>query len=192
MAINGWSRVRILLTILSLSKMTKPGRKRKTGARYPSGDLVRHRDSPRSVAASMPHRRTVPADDRHDHRAESELGRMAMRGQITATQFDAGRRFQAITVAYHAVIGAPARLGATSGKAYQCRAEAICEPCECRRRQDQCEAAVRRLNDVLALHAVMQVAFHDQPCPRGWEDTLRVGLNALARHLGLTAHGKRA
>ncbi len=165
--------------------MTRPGRKRKSGARHPSGDLVRHRTTPREVAAAMPHRRTVPAEDRHDHRAESELGRMAMRGQVTATQFDAGRRFQAITAAYHAVIGAPAWLGATTGKAYQCRAEAICDPCECKRRQDQCEAAVRQLQRHLALHAVMQVAVHDQSCPRGWSDSLRLGLDVLARHFGM-------
>ncbi len=116
--------------------MTRAGRKRKQGPRYPSGDLVRHRTTPREVAAAMPHRSTVPAEDRHDHRAESELGRMCLRGWITDSQFDAGRRFQAVTEAYRSVICAPGRMGNGSGAAYQCRAESICDPCECKRRQE--------------------------------------------------------
>ena len=57
----------------------RPGRKRKSGARYPSGDL--RPPSAAEVAASMPHRRQL-GEKAADQLAENELGRMVLRGEL--------------------------------------------------------------------------------------------------------------
>lgn len=97
------------------------GRKRKSGDRYPSGDLIvkdRAADD-RVRAMRQPHRRALRDPDetvqtlmRSSEKAESALGRTFLRGHITAGQYLAGCRFAHDVGAYRAVIESPA---STSG-----------------------------------------------------------------------------
>jgi len=56
------------------------GRPRKAGRRKRSGDLVVRPDKPAAIAATMPHRRAL-GEKAVDQLAESELGRLALRGE---------------------------------------------------------------------------------------------------------------
>ena len=59
------------------------GRPRKGGRRKRSGDLVVRPDKPAAIAATMPHRRAL-GEKAVDQLAESELGRLALRGEAGA------------------------------------------------------------------------------------------------------------
>jgi len=59
------------------------GRPRKAGRRKRSGDLVVRPDKPAAIAATMPHRRAL-GEKAVDQLAESELGRLALRGEAGA------------------------------------------------------------------------------------------------------------
>ena len=56
-------------------------RARKAGRRKRSGDLVVRPDKPAAIAATMPHRRAL-GEKAVDQLAESELGRLALRGEL--------------------------------------------------------------------------------------------------------------
>ena len=56
------------------------GRPRKAGRRKRSSDLVVRPDKPAAIAATMPHRRAL-GEKAVDQLAESELGRLALRGE---------------------------------------------------------------------------------------------------------------
>ena len=56
------------------------GRPRKAGRRKRSGDLAVRPDKPAAIAATMPHRRAL-GEKAVDQLAESELGRLALRGE---------------------------------------------------------------------------------------------------------------
>ena len=59
------------------------GRPRKAGRRKRSGDLAVRPDKPAAIAATMPHRRAL-GEKAVDQLAESELGRLALRGEAGA------------------------------------------------------------------------------------------------------------
>src|SRR5262249_61639368 len=68
----------------------RAGRRRKTGRRKPSGDLVSApRPTPAAIAATMPHRRAL-GEKAVDQLAESELGRLALRGELEPVLATAG------------------------------------------------------------------------------------------------------
>src|SRR6478736_7288028 len=84
------------------------GRKRKTGKRYPGGKIITERDiDTRPIAASMPHRQSVPEPIRHDARAESPFGRLLLNGHITPKQYQAGLMYRDIVNRYRALIDCP-------------------------------------------------------------------------------------
>jgi hypothetical protein len=177
--------------------MARTGRKRKSGARYPNGQLRReHQDSPRVVAAGMPHRRGL-GEHGADQKAESELGRMALFGRISGHQYLAGVKFANLVGAYLATIQPPRAL-AGNGRGYDCDS---CPPpppgeepgdCECFRRRtrymDAHDALMKAGRD--ALIAVKMVAVHDERCPWKLMTQLNWGLAALVQHFGLTKSGK--
>jgi hypothetical protein len=72
-------------------KIDRRGRKRKSGARYPSGGLVREKQADKiTIALRMPHRSGVPRHLAHDPKAESVMGRYSLNGLITPLEYDAG------------------------------------------------------------------------------------------------------
>lgn len=145
--------------------MSRAGRKRKGGKRYPSGGLVpvvKAEDVLRMRTSRQPHRRTLKSDDRLDERAESPLGRLLIKGVIDAECYDAGERYVAIVGQYRAVINTP-RATAGSGRGMTCAVDSVeteemvdrfkavrvkprscfenAEDCACLRRQERYDAA---------------------------------------------------
>ena len=75
------------------SKRRRRGRPRKSGQRYPSGNLRPTNEpaiSPAAVAATQPHRKGL-GDLAADQLAESQIGRLALRGAITRLQHPPGK-----------------------------------------------------------------------------------------------------
>lgn len=92
--------------------MARRGRKRSWGARERNGQ---HQRAPKEklleerlrLARSQPHRRELRSNDRDDERAESVLGRLNLRGSVTAGELRAGEAFAAIVGRYRSVIEGP-------------------------------------------------------------------------------------
>src|SRR5690242_810276 len=100
------SRVKIFNGHKELTVMV--GRKRKAGRRYKSGQRVQEKGiTPAQVAATMPHRAGLPADRRHDQKAESPLGALNLIGALSVVQYDAGLKYRDIVRRYRAVIDSP-------------------------------------------------------------------------------------
>lgn len=174
--------------------VARRGRHRKPGHRHPGGRLIRegeHRLSPRVIAAGMPHRRGVRAEDRLDQRAESELGRMCLHGQIGEAQYLAGQAWAQVVGAYRGVIAGPRPL-AGMGRGLNCKGEAFCDPCRCRAATETYGRAFESLQVAghQATKATNHVAVWDRACPQAWLTPLGWGLAALAQHFGLTNRKK--
>lgn len=91
------------------------GRKRKTGKREGNGRIQRERGiDQNAVAALLPHRtaavywldlhKAIPADKRHDAKAECPLGRYNLVGAISDVQYDAGCMFRREVMAFRRVL----------------------------------------------------------------------------------------
>jgi hypothetical protein len=167
------------------------GRPRKTGPRHANGHLKAPRDSPRTIAAAMPHRRGL-GDHAVDPHAETELGRMLLRHEITATQASAGETYAHLWAGYVATLDAPQSLRSGDGHELHCRgcvsdherANCLCAM----RKRIYLEAAGVLLNTTGSgvTELVSKVVIHDRYCPVGGLDALNVGLSVLAAHFGLT------
>jgi hypothetical protein len=173
----------------------KRGRKRKsTRKRHPGGQLVRVRgESPTQVAAGMPHRRDLGAKAA-DQRAECELGRMALKGLIITVQYLAGQQFARDYGQYLTTIAPPSQLGG-SGHAFDCGGCLDYHTfCVCESRKATYMASVGALAKAgpRALEMVVWVVLRDRGMV-GPDDIadLILGLDALAKHYGLTNQGKR-
>jgi len=92
--------------------MARRGRKRKSCARERNGQAKR---TPKKaqieervrLARSQPHRRELKSNDRISELAESSLGRLSLRGMVSAGERAAGEAFAAIAGSYRAVIEGP-------------------------------------------------------------------------------------
>ena len=102
--------------------MSRPGRKRKSGPRYPSGDLKRPtverlnamaselRRKEQSVVLNQPHRRGS------DHKwAESALGRLCLRRKLREQLFDAGQHYASVVSCWRGAKGIPRAIGSHEG-----------------------------------------------------------------------------
>ena len=180
------------------SKRRRKGRPRKTGPRYKNGNLrpSSHEPavSPAAIAASQPHRQGL-GDSAADQKAESELGRLALRGRISAIQYLAGQRYAAQWRAYLATLDGPRSPQRGQGRG------SGCNPADCRERGANCACDLaRRLwtRSTFALQAadreavvtIARVCCWDTPCPPWALPVLRCGLDALAESLGLTTRNK--
>lgn len=175
----------------------RKGRPRKAGSRYRSGNLrpTSHEPaiSPASIAATQPHRAGL-GDHAADQKAECELGRLALRGQISAIQYLAGQRYAAQWRAYLTTLDGPRSPQRGHGRGN------ICRGCPTASEQDKCACDLaRRLwtRSTFALQAahpqalimVARVACWDMPSSWGLP-VLICGLDALAVELGLTTRSK--
>ena len=91
---------------------------RKNGPRHKNGHLKRMpiEDSPRTIAARMPHRKGIgPDPDVLDHRYESELGRMVLREEIEPEQATAGEIYERLWRGYVATLQGPPWPGRGAG-----------------------------------------------------------------------------
>jgi hypothetical protein len=172
----------------------RAGRKRKSGRRYASGDLRLAVVSARQVAAGMPHRGGSqdplkrPAEGEISHLAENNLGRLFLAHHITADQLIAGQEYARRWAAYQVTLEGPTRLKNSSGKGGCC--ENGCVPgddCWCERRVKE----FNELSDLLIRQghwvelAVQRLVLFDGE-PESDLIPLIIGLNIIARHLGLT------
>jgi hypothetical protein len=83
------------------------GRPRKIGKRERNGRIARTYENPKAQVAAQPHRQSVPKQFREWPEAESEFGRLLLRGGVTRSQYDAGIRFAELSVALCAVYDVP-------------------------------------------------------------------------------------
>ena len=180
-----------------MASKRRKGRPRKPGHRYRNGNLrpSSHEPavSPAAVAATQPHRAGL-GDCAADQKAESELGRLALRGQISALQYLAGQRYAAQWRAYLSTLDGPRRLGGNGGHGrvsccLGCPTADDREKCAC----DLAKRSWRRSTFALAaagpeaVQMIARVACWDVPCPPWALGVLRSGLDALAESLGLTS-----
>jgi len=171
------------------SKRRRKGKPRKPGARYPSGRL-KHEPvaSPAAIAAGQPHRKGL-GDLALDQLAESELGRMVLRGQVSAIQNLAGQQYAAQWRGYVGTLDGPRWPWRGQGRGRNCPGCPNDTPpgkcaCELARR-----SWVRSWNVLVALGRqaiVTSVVIHDRPCPIGEVPSLCTALDRLAWELGLT------
>ena len=175
--------------------MKRRGRKRKLGKRNARGLLIHERESPAARAREMPHRRGLEHPE--DQLAESELGRMQLRGDLEASQVLSGQEYARAWRGYISMLGGPKRLinGRWSGfDCGGCLGLTKTEMCECHKRERKWLDAQHALRAAgwRALIAVQQVALHDQQCPDERRSALELGLDALARYFGLTKTANRS
>src|SRR5258706_229152 len=118
------------------------GKKRKASAsRYSSGRLIPERGEDRlTLALRMPHRGPIAQPLVLDQKAECELGRRCLCGDITETQYQAGRLFAGIVARYRAVLEGPKAI-LRGGRGFDCRGDLACEDCECLRRRQAFQEA---------------------------------------------------
>lgn len=168
-------------------KVVYLGRKRKSGRRNRSGDLVREKVDYRLLAALQPHRRDLPETARLSEKAGTVLGNLNLTGCISDQQHEAGRLYAADCGAYFATIGVPTGI-AGGGRGYDCRGERVCDDCECLRRKARYNAAFEAVMAAgqRAAKSVAHVAVHGKPV-LGELIYLSRGLSALVRHYGLTS-----
>ena len=74
---------------MAIEMLVPARRPRKAGRRKRSGDLVVRPDKPAAIAATMPHPRAL-GKKAVDQFAESELGRLALRGELEPVLATAG------------------------------------------------------------------------------------------------------
>ncbi len=171
--------------------MSRAGRKRRSGRRHPNGRLALERgESPREIARRMPHRREF-GEAALDQRAESSLGRLVLQKYITPDQWVAGQAFRRAWGVYLSTIGPPRAIGMAQFGGNGCEGCPVpVEPrnCLCAFRRAFYEHADRELRRVgfLPQHVVKLVALHDHVCAPAWVEVLRLGLDALVVHFGLT------
>jgi hypothetical protein len=144
----------------------------------------------------MPHRRGL-GEAASDPAAESELGRMRLRGEVTVDEETAGEVYARIWRGYVATLDSPrdAGLGHGHGEAcVGCPAPLSRKFCICDLRKRIYAEASRVLVAVgrgiaPVVHAVVIL---DRPCPFADLATLKLGLTALAEHYGLLTNHRKA
>lgn len=185
--------------------MSRAGRKRKSGARHPGGQLKAKPKPDLKIRTSrQPHRRALKADDRLDERAESPLGRLFLRGKIDNNAYDAGARYAFVVGEYRSTIEGPRATQGSGRGMDNCIAEACNrsrrsgtfdpDTCPCFRRKSRYDDAYEMLarEGRAILMVVNRIVVHrGEPAE---EDIvyLVAGLSILARHFGLTRAPRRA
>lgn len=184
-----------------MTSKRRHGRPRKDGPRYQNGHRKRARreaeaDSPRSIAARMPHRRAL-GEHSLDQGAESELGRMVLRGEIEKPLALAGETYARLWLGYVATLNAPRRPWRGHGS------DLACVGCPSPEERKYCLCDLKKRIWLEAFGAlistgggieqlVRRVVIDDVPCREGSLPDLIRGLSALAYKFGLTTRRDRA
>jgi hypothetical protein len=173
------------------SKRRRRGRPRKTGHRYPSGNLrAKHETaiSPATVAATQPHRKGL-GDTAIDQKAECELGRMVLRSQIEAIQYLAGQTYARQWRTYLATLDGPRWTGKGGGGRVNVCGGCIgpdVTKCACGLAARLWRRSWDAMERVDAAALVTDLVAYEVPVVRGDLPLLRAGLDELVFELGLT------
>ena len=181
-----------------MASKRRKGRPRKTGPRHKNGHLKAvMAESPRAIAERMPHRRGL-GEQSSDPAAESELGRMRIRGEVSEPEETAGYVYARMWRGYVSTLNAPATPGEAQGRVSACAGCPSPEDrkyCLCDLRRRIYAEAVRVLISTGrgVAPVVNAVVILDRQCVFLDLASLKLGLTALAEHYGLlTNQGKRA
>jgi len=170
-----------------LRRRGRQGRRRKVGERHPSGDLKRQAETPRQVAAGMPHRKGL-GELATDQRASTQLGRLVLRGELDGALGLAGETYLALWRGYVWTLAGPRELAQGGGHGMSCGGCEIPMHCRCWFRRKVFEEAREVLMQCgpSVAFVVSSLVIADCPVYAGELDRLHAGLSALARHFGLT------
>ena len=138
----------------------------------------------------MPHRRGL-GFQATDQRAESELGRMGLRGQLELFQANAGVAYNRTWLAYVTTLDGPHWPWRGQGRGVSC--DGCPEPdrqnhCVCERRKQAWLEVVGTLG-MADNRLVARVAVHNQACPPDELGRLRAALTVLAVRFGYVRLG---
>jgi len=179
-----------------MASKRRKGRPRKTGPRHKNGHLKAvMAESPRERAAHMPHRRGL-GEHAVDQGAESELGRLGLRGLLTDNQVLAGKTYADLWRQYIGTLDGPRWPWRGQGRGLACLGCPTAEQkknCACARVRRSYAASGVALwsSGGTAAHLVRLVAIEGLECAASCLDILRLGLDALVQHYGLNGGGRR-
>ena len=146
-------------------------------------------ESPRDIAKRMPHRRGL-GEQSLDPAAESELGRMRLRGEVEEPEATAGEVYARMWRGYVATLDSPRDAGVGHGHSTACvgcpapLTQRFCI-CDLRKRIYAEAAGVLASTGRGVLPLVHAVVILDRQCAFADVPTLKLGLTALAEHYGL-------
>jgi len=135
----------------------------------------------------MPHRRGL-GEKATDQRAETELGRLVLRGALDATLGLAGETYLALWRGYVWTLAGPRELAQGGGTGFTCGGCEQMRHCRCEfRKRIYLEAqGVLRAAGPAPAATVICIVVQDWKCPEEFLEPLRLGLGVLAHHFGLT------
>ncbi len=147
-------------------------------------------ESPRERASRMPHRRGL-GEHAVDPAAESELGRMRLRGEVSEPEETAGYVYARMWRGYVATLNAPATPGEAQGRV------SACDGCSDPERRKYCACDLRKRIYAEAVRVLIStgrgvapvvnaVVILDRACNLWDVGMLRLGLSTLASHYGLS------
>lgn len=169
------------------------GRKRKTGKREKNGRIQREKNTdPKIISLTQPHRRGVPADKRHDQRAENPFGRLNLINAVTDAEYDAGIKYRDICLRYRAIISSPnphPTVVCLDGRRYGSGAELTAAQIKTRR--DEYMRAFEAIEGYGPRVVIKSVVIFEKELQAGDLPDLRAGLKGLVKHFGLARTDQR-
>jgi len=174
------------------SKRRRRGRPRKTGHRYPSGNLRPTNEpaiSPAAIAATQPHRKGL-GEQAGDQLAESVLGRLCLSGHLSKLQHLAGVTYGRQWRTYLATLDGPRWTGKGGSGAINrcggCTGSGEGKECACGLAARLWRRSWDAMERVDAAALVTDLVAYEVPVARAELPLLRAGLDELVFELGLT------
>jgi len=174
------------------SKRRRRGRPRKTGHRYPSGNLRPTNEpaiSPAAIAATQPHRKGL-GEQAADQLAESVLGRLCLSGHLSKLQHLAGVTYGRQWRTYLATLDGPRWTGKGGSGAINrcggCTGSGEGKECACGLAARLWRRSWDAMERVDAAALVTDLVAYEVPVARAELPLLRAGLDELVFELGLT------
>ena len=174
------------------SKRRRRGRPRKTGHRYPSGNLRPTNEpaiSPAAIAATQPHRKGL-GEQAADQLAESVLGRLCLSGHLSKLQHLAGVTYGRQWRTYLATLDGPRWTGKGGTGAINrcggCPTAGDITKCACGLAARLWRRSWDAMERVDAAALVTDLVAYEVPVARADLPLLCAGLDELVFELGLT------
>jgi hypothetical protein len=169
------------------------GRKRKQGKRERNGRIQRERAiDPKVISLGQPHRQSVPAEKRHDQRAENPFGRLNLINAVSDVEYDAGIKYRDDYLRYRVTIDSPNPNPAAISLdriAYGGRLPLSEE--EAARRRNTYMRAFEAVTGYGPRLVIKSVVFYEKELQPGDLPDLRIALQGLVKHYGLQNDGKK-